>query len=172
MAHKSQSVWRYVCRSEWVLAIVSALIAVLCASVASTSALAPQVARARTTHVVLPADDSEWRVGPDGMPAGSRFAIISGEPMQAAPYLMRVELPAGYAIPPYRRSRDENIIVLAGAIEVGSGAHFEPGALRVLPAGSMVTLRADEAHFLRTQEGATVQIFGQGPFTMEYLERR
>jgi hypothetical protein len=79
MAHKSQSMWRYVCRSDWVLIIASAL--------------APQGPRARTTHMVLPVDDSEWRVGPDGMPAGSRLAIISREPMQAAPYLMRVELP-------------------------------------------------------------------------------
>lgn len=92
--------------------------------------------------------------------------------MQAASFVMRVELPEGYSIPPYRRAHDESIIVLAGTLEIGSGTRFEPSALRALPTGSFVTLPANEAHFLRTQPGATVQIFGLGPFEAEYIENR
>lgn len=60
-------------------------------------------------------------------------------------------------LPPYRRPRDENIVVLAGAIEVGK---------RTLPAGSFVRLRANEWRSLSSQSGATLQIFCDGPFAL------
>ena len=123
------------------------------------------VARA---HAVLPMDDSAWQDGPPGMPAGSRFAVISGEPTQPAPFAMRVELPPGYSIAPYRRPSDENIVVLAGLLEVGTGKTFDRTRLHALPAGSFITLPANEAHFVTSKKGAIVQIFGMGPFAIEY----
>ena len=83
------------------------------------------------------------------------FAVISGDPAQAGTFMIRVELPGGYRLRSYGRPRDENIVVLAGAIEVG---------MRKLPAGSFIRLRANEMRSLSTQSGATLQIFGDGPF--------
>lgn len=122
------------------------------------------VAHAAPTHATLPLDDSAWHDGPAGLPAGGRFAVISGDPAKAGPFVIRVELPPGYAVAPYRRPRDESIVVLAGTIEVGIGDTVEPTAMRTLPSGSFVRLPAHELHFMSTQSGATVQIFGTGPF--------
>ena len=73
--------------------------------------------------------------------------------------MIRVELPSGYRVPSYRRPRDENIVVLAGSIEVDT---------RTLASGSFIRLRADEWHSLSTKSGAIVQIFGHGPFEVTY----
>jgi len=73
-------------------------------------------------HAVLPADDQSWHAGPEGMPAGVKFAAITGDPAQPGPFVLRAELPAGYSIAPYRRSADESIVVLAGALKIGDGA--------------------------------------------------
>jgi hypothetical protein len=118
--------------------------------------------------LVLPANEGAWHEFPPGLPAGGRFAVISGDPSAAAPFVMRVELPPGYTVSPYRRANDENIVVLAGALELGSGDTFDEAALRALPSGSFVQLRANEPHFVTSRHGATVQIFGTGPFAIEY----
>ena len=110
-----------------------------------------------TQHAVLPAESDAWHSGPAGLPGGSTFAVIAGDPARVGLFMIRVELPSGYQLPAYRRPRDENIIVLAGAIEIGT---------RTLAAGSFIRLRADEWRSLSTQSGATLQIFGDGPYEL------
>ena len=115
-------------------------------------------------HSVLPLDDGAWQDGPPGLPAGSRFAVISGDPNKAGPFTIRVELPPGYVASACRRASDESIVVLAGSIELGIESAVEPATLRTLTGGSFVRLPAHELHSLSTKSGATVQIFGTGPF--------
>ena len=111
------------------------------------------------THVraVLPMNDDAWHSGPPGLPGGSLFAVVSGDPVHAGPFVIRVELPGGFRLPAYSRPRDENIVVLSGAIEVGA---------RTLTAGCFIRLRANEWRSLSTRSGATLQIFGNGPFEL------
>jgi len=77
---------------------------------------------------------------------------------------MRVRLPPGYILPPYRRSSEEQMIVLAGAITVGSAGKSGTATVRTLTSGSYASLAAGDLHFAHTQHGAIVQIFGMGPF--------
>lgn len=120
-------------------------------------------------HSVLPADDSAWHDGPIGMPAGTRYAVITGELEKASRFVIRVELPPGASIAPFRSSTPEDFIVLAGELELGSGATFDEHSMRAFGSGSFVALDADDPHYARTQKGATVQIDGVGPFVMDYL---
>ena len=122
-------------------------------------------------HAVLPAEDQAWHAGLQGMPAGVRFATISGDPAQPGPFVLRAELPAGYSIAPYRRSSDESIVVLAGALKIGDGASFDQTRMRNFDSGAFVRLRADESHYAMSDGGATVQIMGTGPFAIEYVRQ-
>ena len=110
-----------------------------------------------STRAVLPTDENAWHDGPPGLPGGSTFAVIAGDPAQAGPFTIRVELPRGYRLPSYRRPRAENIVVLVGAVQVGA---------QTLTSGSFVRLPANEWHSLSTQSGATLQIFGDGPYEL------
>jgi len=153
----------------------AALIALILATIAAYVAAAATSSDRRrheqrgTKHGVFPVDDSAWHDSTPGLPAGSRFAVVSGDPTMAAPFVMRVELPPGYTVAPYRRAYDENIVVLAGALELGAGEKFDEQSLRTLPSGSFVQLSANEPHFVTSPQGATVQIHGTGPFTLEYV---
>ena len=109
-------------------------------------------------------EESAWHEAPPGMPPGARFAVISGDPLGKGPFVMRVRLPPGYMLPPYRRPNEEQMIVLAGAITVGSGGESGTATMRTLTSGSYASLAAGELHFAHTQHGAIVQIFGMGPF--------
>ena len=111
-----------------------------------------------------PLEKEAWHEAPPGMPPGGTFAVISGDPLEAGPFVMRVRLPPGYMLPPYRRPKEEQLIVLAGAITVGT--YGESGAIgtRKLTAGAYTSLPANELHFAHTQDGAIVQIVGIGPF--------
>jgi hypothetical protein len=120
-------------------------------------------------RAVLPVDDRAWHAGPQGMPAGIKFAAVTGDPAQPGPFVLRAELPPGYSIAPYRRSSDESIVVLTGALRVGDGATFDPARMRNFGSGAFVRLRADEPHYATTDGGAVVQIMGTGPFALEYV---
>lgn len=128
-------------------------------SIAGTTQATSQPAALRA---VLPTDAGAWHSGLAGLPGGSTFAVISGDPARVGLFMIRVELPSGYQLPSYRRPRDESIVVLAGTIEIGT---------RTLAAGSFIRLRADEWRSLSTQSGATLHIFGDGPFELS-TERR
>jgi quercetin dioxygenase-like cupin family protein len=143
------------------------LFAAACVAAARVRDDAPELTHG--VHMTLPADDSAWHDYPPGLPSGGRFAVISGDPSAQAPFVMRVELPPGYTVSPYRRATDEGIVVLAGAIELGHGERFDQTALRTLASGSFVQLPANEPHFVTSRHGATVQIVGEGPFTIEYV---
>jgi pimeloyl-ACP methyl ester carboxylesterase/quercetin dioxygenase-like cupin family protein len=115
-----------------------------------------------------PLEEDAWHQAPPGLPPGGTFAVVSGDPHAAGPFVMRVRLPPGYVLPPYRRRNEEQVIVLAGAITVGTGGEPAAAAWRTLTSGSYVLLPANEIHFAHTDRGAIVQIFGIGPFEIEY----
>jgi len=53
-----------------------------------------------------PLEKEAWHEAPPGMPPGGTFAVISGDPLEAGPFVMRVRLPPGYMLPPYWRAID------------------------------------------------------------------
>jgi len=110
-----------------------------------------------------PLEESAWHEAPPGMPPGARFAVISGDPFEKGPFVMRMRLPPGYMLPPYWRPREDQVIVLAGSIMVGSRAESGTATMRTLTSGSFASLAAGELHFAHTQHGAIVQVFGMGP---------
>jgi pimeloyl-ACP methyl ester carboxylesterase/quercetin dioxygenase-like cupin family protein len=113
-----------------------------------------------------PLEQGAWHEAPPGLAPGGTFAVISGDPFEPGPFVMRVRLPPGYILPPYQRRNEEQMIVLAGAITVGTGS-MSGADTRTLTSGSYVSLPANEIHFANTRSGAIVQIFGMGPFELE-----
>ena len=114
--------------------------------------------------VTYPLEPGAWHAAPPGLPAGGTFAVISGDPFEPGPFTMRVRLPPGYALPPYRRASDEQFFVLRGTIDVGAVSVSGAATTRTLTSGSYLSLPANEIHFANTRDGAVVQIVGEGPF--------
>ena len=150
------------------LLIIAAATLLLVAHIVNSSS---QPGTAPPKRAVLPLADDEWHDGPRGMPAGVRFAVITGDPAQPGPFVLRAELPPGYALAPYRRASEESIVVLAGSLRIGDGPSFDRARMRNLDSGAFVRLHADEPHYAASDGGAVIQIMGTGPFAIEYVSK-
>lgn len=121
------------------------------------------------THVMMAPGAVTWSDGPPGLPKGARMAVVSGDPGQAQPFVIRAQLPAGYRIAPHWHPTTENLTVLSGTVAVGMGEKFDETALKDLPAGGFGSLPAEMRHFFMSKTAATIQIHGMGPFAITYV---
>ena len=60
--------------------------------------------------------------------------------------------------------------VLEGTYSVGKGERFDNSALHAMPPGSFSIMPAGLPHFGFTKDGAVLQVHGNGPFTITYVD--
>jgi ketosteroid isomerase-like protein len=113
--------------------------------------------------------DLKWGPAPPMFSAGAKAAVVSGDPSQAAPYVIRLQMPAGYKIAPHWHPTDENVTVLSGTIAVGMGDTFDQPAMKDLPAGGYGVIPAQMHHFAMAKTPTTIQVHGMGPFVLTYI---
>lgn len=113
--------------------------------------------------------DLKWGPAPPMFPAGAKAAIVSGDPGQAAPYVIRLQFPAGYKIAPHWHPTDENVTVLSGTIAVGMGDSFDQPGMKDLSAGGYGVIPAQMHHFAMAKTPSTIQVHGMGPFVLTYI---
>jgi hypothetical protein len=107
------------------------------------------------------AGEAEWEAG--GGP-GSMRAPIYGDPSRAGAYLHLIRVPPNTVGRARKYTDARAYTVVAGTWLIGFGSRFDRSKLIALPAGSYYSLPAGVAVFNATgDDGATVQIGGQGP---------
>ena len=120
-------------------------------------------------HAMVAANTLKWGDAPPGLPAGSKAAVVSGDPSQAQPYVIRVQLPAKYQIAPHWHPVMENITVLSGTVALGMGDKFDEAAMQDLPVGGFASMPAEMRHSFMAKTAATIQVHGMGPFGITYV---
>src|SRR3981189_1359273 len=83
---------------------------------------------AKSEHVMFAAADLKWSDGPPALPAGSKIAVLTGDPGKAGPFTIRLKFPTGYKVPPHTHPTAENLTVISGTIGLGSGPKFDEAA--------------------------------------------
>jgi len=63
----------------------------------------------------------KWGPAPPSLPAGAQFAVISGDPSKAGPFVVRLKLPTNYQVPAHHHPTTENVTVLSGDFHAGMG---------------------------------------------------
>ena len=119
-------------------------------------------------HVFTP-DHLNWGPAPAVLPEGARLAVLDGDPAKAGPYTMRLEMPAGYRIPPHFHQVDEHVTVISGAFQVGMGDTFDEGKLTTLPPGTFGVIPPGMRHFARAAKATVIQLHGTGPWGLTYV---
>ena len=119
-------------------------------------------------HVMLTGRDVTWGDAPPALPTGGKMAIVSGDPGKAGPFVLRVQVPAGYRIAPHWHPTDEHVTVLAGNLALGMGEKFDKSSMTSIPVGGYAMLPADMKHFALAKTATTIQVHGQGPFVLTY----
>ncbi len=120
-------------------------------------------------HVIAKPADLRWGDPPPLFEKGASFTVISGNPAEAGPYVVRMKMPAGYKVAPHWHPTDENVTVISGTFAIGMGEKFDKATMTELPAGGYVLLPAEMRHYAMAKTAAIIQVHGVGPFKLTYV---
>jgi quercetin dioxygenase-like cupin family protein len=79
-------------------------------------------------------------------------------------------VPPGYRIPPHWHAQDESLTVIAGTLYFGTGDEVQSGKAHTLTPGAFHFLSAKDHHYLIARSQAVVQVNGNGPFDITYVD--
>jgi quercetin dioxygenase-like cupin family protein len=123
----------------------------------------------KPAHVVLAPSELKWGDPPPVFEKGASFALLAGDPSKPGLYAVRLKMPAGYKIAPHWHPTDEHVTVISGNFAIGMGEKFDQSNMKTLPQGGYAVAAADMRHFAMATTDAIVQVDGQGPFMLTYV---
>ena len=141
----------------------SGLLLAVALTVASPSA------RAQGVMTTYPAGELKWTDGPATLPPGTKMVILEGDPTRAGVFTMRIKFPAGMIVSPHFHTQTEHTTVMSGTLHVGMGEKVDKAATRSLAAGSFGFWPAGMKHFAWMEGETVLQLHGQGPWTITYV---
>ena len=127
--------------------------------------LAGSAAQAKTHHSSL-----KWMAGPPGLPSGSTFAVLSGDPGKKGMFAVEVKMPADYAVPAHWHPTNETVKVLSGKLHYGMSDKLDMAKAKTLTAGHSATMKAKMNHWVHAPGPATIEVSGMGPFQITYVD--
>ena len=128
-----------------------------------------QPARPQSAQAIA-ADAVKWMPAPDAFPAGAEIAVMMGDSSEPGPFVVRLRFPAGFVFPAHKHSVDELVTVLSGTVHFGHGNAVDKTNGQPLGALGFNPLLANRSHYLWTDDGATIQVHGTGPFDLTYVD--
>jgi hypothetical protein len=129
----------------------------------------PAAALAASDMVVINPGSIKWGDAPPSLPKGAKLAVLYGDPSKAGPFCIRLMAPAGYKIPPHWHSQAEALTVISGTFYLGMGDKMDATAAQPLKAGGFHYLPPKEHHFAFSKATSVVQVNGEGPFDITYI---
>jgi len=120
-------------------------------------------------HVISAPKDLKWGDAPPVFEKGATMALESGDPSKEGLYCVRLKMPAGYRINPHWHPTDEHVTVISGTFALGMGDKFDKASMKELPPGGYALLPAQMHHYAMAKTAAIVQVHGQGPFALTYV---
>lgn len=123
----------------------------------------------KAEHVMFTGADLKWGDAPPALPAGAKFAVLSGDPGKPGMFTIRLQMPAGYKIPAHTHPTDELVTVISGTCSFGMGPKYDDASAKEMPAGAYVVMPSGMQHFAGSKVGCVVQVQSTGPFQVTYV---
>lgn len=117
-------------------------------------------------HAMVSPSAIKWGPVPPSLPPGGEMAVLSGDPSQAQPFVIRARMPAGYRVPLHWHPTTENLTVLAGTVALGMGGD---GKMQDVAAGGLIVVPGQMQHVFEARTAATIQVHGMGPIAVNYV---
>ncbi len=114
--------------------------------------------------------DIKWGPVPPTVPKGAKLAVLNGDPSKPGPFVMRLQTPANYRIPPHWHSQTENLTVLSGTLYLGMGDKVDTKMAHALKAGGYHYLPAKAHHYAFSKAPTVIEVAGEGPFDINYID--
>ena len=122
-------------------------------------------------RAILP-EKIEWKPFA-AFPPSALLAIVVGEPLKQGPYTIRVRVPGGVKLMPHRHPEDRVYTVISGTFYIGLGDEFDAEKLQAYPAGAVIILPGNTAHFHWAKSGEYItQVTAIGPLGLEYIDAK
>jgi len=113
-------------------------------------------------------DRVRWDVDKSGF--GS--AMIEGsETASGMPYSELIRIPAGRWIAPHWHTKGMHVVVLSGALLIGTGDRIDSANAQVLPVGSISFVPPRKHHYEGGRGETIILLYGIGPLTTQYVHR-
>jgi len=113
--------------------------------------------------------DLKWAPAPPVLPKGAEITVLSGDPFKDGPYALRLKMPDGYKVPAHNHPTTEYVTVISGDFHIGMGDKLDEKNAIKLTAGGFGEAPAKMNHYAWTSSPSVVQIQGQGPFAITYV---
>jgi quercetin dioxygenase-like cupin family protein len=120
-------------------------------------------------QVIMSPDKIAWGPTPPGLPQGAQAAILLGDPDKEGPFVVRIKAPAGYVVPPHHHSKDETVTVVSGKTGMAMGETVKKDPSKTLTPGGFAYMPAGMVHYAWCEEESVIQINGNGPFDIIYV---
>lgn len=104
-----------------------------------------------------------------GFPKGAQIVLLRGDLSKAEPYTIRFKLPAGFTVLSHWHDKDEELTVISGTVNVGTGDEVDKSASIALSAGGFQIVPAMSHHYVWTTEDSVFQLDGMGPRTTTFV---
>ncbi len=128
----------------------------------------PLMAIAGEQHTVVTPDQLKWDA-PAALQKGAEVAVVSGDPSKEGPYVTRLKFPAGFKIMPHTHPNTENVTVISGQFNIGTGDKFDETQLKAVKAGSFSQVPKGMSHYVKINEDTLIQLHGMGPQGIVYV---
>jgi quercetin dioxygenase-like cupin family protein len=152
---------------SWKIAVAAVAVAFVGAGVAGAGD--KHAAMSGAGHVTVRPVELQWKEGPKSLAKGAQFAVLEGNPGEKGTFVMRLKIPAGFKISPHTHPRQERVTVISGKFQLGHGRTFDEAKLESLEPGSFFSLPPGMEHFARAAEDTVVQLNGEGPWEINYV---
>ena len=135
-------------------------------------ALVLSSAAAADDRVFLNTWNLRWADAPPTLPKGAKITVLYGDPGKAGPFVMRMIAPAGYKVPPHWHSQTENLTIISGVLYLGEGDTMDVKSAHALKPGGYHYLPAKAHHYAFTKSATVIQIHGEGPFDIVWVDEK
>lgn len=114
-------------------------------------------------------DNIKWGPVPAVLPAGAELAVMAGDPSKDGAFVLRLKMPAGYKVAAHNHPTSEYVTVLSGNFHIGMGDKLDETKGTELTAGGFGIAPAGMNHFAWATSDTIIQVHGDGPFTITYV---
>jgi quercetin dioxygenase-like cupin family protein len=128
----------------------------------------PFMAVAGGHHTIVSPEQLIWSE-PDALQKGAEIAVVNGDPSKEGPYVVRLRMPAGFKIMPHTHPDTENVTVISGQFNIGTGDKFDETKVEAVKAGGYALVPKGTHHYVLINEDTLIQLHGNGPAGIVYL---
>jgi quercetin dioxygenase-like cupin family protein len=133
------------------------------------AATAPLLAEEGHPDVLKAPNEAKWGPAPPVLPKGVQLVVLAGDPTKSGPFVVRLKLPANTKVPAHHHPVVENITVISGAFHLGMGDKLDEKNGTAFEPGGFASMPANTNHYAWASAESVVQLHGQGPFKIEYV---